>query len=54
MNPAAFPAPAAPGDEQLSLPMVYTHTKRVARSSLGETTSPRPRNLVVNLPIDGD
>ena len=49
MNPAAFPGFAAP--DHLSL---YTHSKHVARSSLGETTTPRPRNLVVNLPIDGE
>ena len=49
MNPAAFAAPQHP-----AIYRPYTHTKRVARSSLGETTTPRPRNLVVNLPIDGD
>jgi len=32
----------------------YTHTKRVARTNLGETTSPRPCNLVVNLLVDGN
>ena len=49
MNPAAFPAPQHPSNSR-----PYTHTKRVARSSLGETTSPRSCNLVVNLLIDGD
>ena len=47
MNPAAFPSSHAN-----RAPALYTHSKRVARSSLGETTTPRPRNLVVNLPID--
>ena len=50
MNPAAFPGSAAPE----AIYRLYTHTKRVARSSLGETTTPRPCNLVVNLPIDGE
>ena len=49
MDPAAFLARTAtrhlPPD---------THTKHVTRSSLGETTTPGPRNLAVNLPIDRD
>jgi hypothetical protein len=46
MNPAAFPAPQHTANSR-----PYTHTKRVARSSLSETTSPRPCNLVVNFRI---
>jgi hypothetical protein len=48
MNPAAFAA--SDGNQARG----YTHTKHVTRSSLGETTTPRARNLVVNLPIDRD
>ena len=50
MNPAAFPGSHG---TRASTPF-YTHSRRVARSSLGETTTPRPRNLVVNLPLDGE
>ena len=46
MNPAAFLAPQHP-----AIYRPYTHSKRVARSSLGETTTPRTRSLVVDLPI---
>jgi hypothetical protein len=49
MNPAAFPAP-----QPSAISRLYTHNKRVARSSLGETTSPSFCNLIVNLLIDGD
>jgi hypothetical protein len=49
MNPAVFPGSAPPDH----LPL-YTHSKHVTRSSLGETATPRPRSLVVNLPLDGE
>ena len=49
MNLAAFPGFAAP-----AIWPRRTHGKRVARSSLGETTTPRARNCVVNFPIDGE
>jgi hypothetical protein len=49
MNLAAFPGFAAP-----AIWPRRTHGKRVARSSLGETTSPSFCNLIVNLLIDGD
>ncbi len=49
MNPAGF---AGSDGNRAATP--YTHTKRVARSSLCETTTPRARNLAVNLPIDRD
>jgi hypothetical protein len=49
MNLAAFPSFAEP-----AIWPPCTHSKRVARSSLGETTTPRAGNLVVNFPIDGE
>ena len=52
MNPAVFPG--SHGTRAGHLAPFTRIRKRVARSSLGETTTPRPRNLVVNFPIDGE
>jgi hypothetical protein len=50
MNPAAF---RGSHGTRASSPL-YAHSTRVARSSLGETATPRARHFVVNLPIDID
>jgi hypothetical protein len=52
MNPAAFAGSHGTGMQAFS--PLHAHNKHLARRSLGETTTPRPRTRVVNLSIDSD